>query len=372
MGKRLVLPVITIILGIIIFVFYYVSDEASTLQASYPSKAYLDPAIGPTGTAAVGTPGTTPSPMLFVPGIHKSAVSVPMKGMKWDLETGPAVFDAVPFNPSWYHTQSVFPPNLNPLNPWPATVGGEFIPFDDCLVDPNNYPSHLSEDYTGYMIFLNEPDNNDDCGGNFGNNIIESTEEYADLVTKYPNAKLIGPNPTWGMLYDGIEITSFLDAWMTRVITMGLPLPHGYGLHLYPKPNSPWSAEEWTQAYCELLEDYDELDKEFWVTEFGWSNDWVSPNDPVPTQQATISENIDDQFSFFETGLITDEDQECKITRYAWYTNRIRIGLTPTPNVTPEGPVGYTDLYWYWSLTRSYTGNAYVDFGTLLPPTPTP
>jgi hypothetical protein len=378
MAKRLFLPGFTVILGLIIFiVFYAFSDGASELQASYPPFAYHNPDGWPTGTAASGG-GATPSPMLFVPGLHKSAIGGPQKGLAWIIKTGRAVTDAVPFNISWYHTWGFFPPNLNPANPWPATTGAEFVPFEPCVVNPTGYPDHLSEDYTGYMLFLNEPDNHraNQCGGDIGpNDIISATEIYSDLVSKYPHAKLIGPNTTFEY-HDDDTITGFLDAWMTRVITMGLPLPHGYGIHLYPSPTSD-SAEDWTQAYCELLEEYDELDKELWVTEFGWSNDWVFETDPIPTQQATINEAIEDQFGFFETGLETDEEQECKITRYAWFTNRnknteVLDPGTPTPVSTPVSPVGYTDLYWWWTLTRSYTGNAYVDFGTLVPPTPTP
>lgn len=377
MAKRLILPGFTVVLGITIFIVYYVfSDGASELQASYPPFAYPNPTGWPTGTAASGS-GATPSPMLFVPGMHKSAIGEPGKGIKWDIEGGPAVLDAVPFNLGWYQTQSVYPPDDHPTYHWPATVGGEFIPFDPCIVNPTSYPPHLSKDYTGYMLFLNEPDNDQDpiqCGYQIDANPITAAEIYSDLVTKYPNAKLIGPNLTYARYNE--SITGFLEAWRAEVISMGLPLPHGYGIHLYPKPLQE-TASEWTQAYCDKLYEWGELDKELWVTEFGWSNGWVFPSDPVPTQQATINENIDEQFGFFETGLTAGTptpgaEPNCQITRYAWYTNRIRIGLTVTPDVTPTAPVGYTDLYWYWSLTRSYTGNAYVDFGNLSTPTPTP
>jgi hypothetical protein len=227
------------------------------------------------------------------------------------------------------------------------------------------------------MLFLNEPDNDQagQCGGDIGpNDIIASTEIYSDVVAKYPNAKLIGPHTTYE-LHDDQTITGFLDAWRTRVITMGLPLPHGYGIHLYPKPNEI-TASEWTQAYCDKLYEWGELDKELWVTEFGWSNDWVLGTS-TPERQTYMNTRIAEEFGFFQTGLTAGTptpgaEPNCQITRYAWYTNRIRIGLTPTPGVTPQGPVGYTDLYWYWSLTRSFTGNAYVDFGNLATPTPTP
>jgi hypothetical protein len=377
MAKRLILPGFTIVLAIIIFiVFYAFSDGASSTLASYPPLSYPDPAVGPTGTAASGSwAGSTPSPMLFVPGMHKSAVGEPQKGLKWDIALGPAVLDAVPFNLGWYQTQSLHPPYLHPTYTWSATVGGEFIPFEDCIVNPTGYPSHLSKDYTGYMLFLNEPDNLNECGGNLGPNlVISATEIYSDLVTKYPKAKLIGPNLTY-QLHNDQTITGFLDEWRTRVITMGLPLPHGYGIHLYPKPLQI-TASEWTQAYCDKLYEWDELDKELWVTEFGWSNDWVLGTS-TPERQDYMYTRIPEEFGFFETGLTAGTptpgaEPNCKITRYAWYTNRLRIGLTVTPDVTPEGPVGYTYLYWYWSLTRSYTGNAYVDFGNLETPTPTP
>jgi hypothetical protein len=114
--------------------------------------------------------------------MHKSAIGEPGKGMKWDLEGGPAVLDAVPFNVGWYQNQSLFPPYLHPTYAWSATVGGEFIQFEPCLVNP--YGPHLSEDYTGYMLFLNEPDNLLDCGGNLGTNlVISATEIYAELVS---------------------------------------------------------------------------------------------------------------------------------------------------------------------------------------------
>lgn len=69
-------------------------------------------------------------------------------------------------------------------------------------------------------------------------------------------------------------------------------------------------------------------------------------------------------------------EPNCQITRYAWYTARATnvTDPTPTPDLTstPTPGVGYTDLYFYYTLTRSYTGNAYVDFGNLATPTPTP
>lgn len=385
MIKRYFLPGFTVFLGILIFVtFFAFSNGASRLQA-YPPFSYPGAATRPTGTAvSVASAEVTPSPALFLPGMHKSAIGSPQKGLAWQIKTGSAVTDAVPFNISWYHTWAINPPTLNPLYPWSATVGAEFIPFLPCIPtadpnDPQSYPEHLSKDYTGYLLFLNEPENTFDpnqCGSQLGpNKVISATEVYSKVVELYPHAKLIGPNITFQRYED--SITGFLDLWIARVLDKGLPLPYGYGIHLYPSPTSNDTAEEWTQAYCELLEEYDELDKELWVTEFGWSNDWVIETDPIPTQQATINENIEEQFGFFETGLTTDQEQDCQITRYAWFTNRnkhteyIPPGI-PTPTETPTSSVGYTDLYWYWSLTRSYTGNAYVGFGTLVAPTSTP
>jgi hypothetical protein len=392
MAKRLILPGFTIVLAIIIFiVFYAFSDGASSTLASYPPLSYPDPAVGPTGTAASGSwAGSTPSPMLFVPGMHKSAVGEPQKGLAWKLFLGPTVTDAVPFNISWYHNWSLFPPNRNPNYHWPATVGAEHIPFLSCLtgnMDPNNpasYPDHLSKDYTGYMLFTNEPEREDQCGGALTstNKVISATEVYADVVALFPNAKLIGPNFAYEAYGPaGGEITSFLEAWRTRVITMGLPLPHGYGIHLYPSPtNLP--ADEWTQAYCDKLYEWGELDKELWVTEYGWSNDWVLGETDEERQEFMYT-RVADEFGFLRTGLdggtpTPGAEPSCQITRYAWYTTRVKpfIDPTPTPNLTatptPTPGVGYTDLYWYYMLTRSYTGNAYVDFGNLATPTPTP
>jgi hypothetical protein len=86
---------------------------------------------------------------------------------------------------------------------------------------------------------------------------------------------------------------------------------------------------------------------------------------------------IANEFGFFESALpvgtpTPEAGESCHITRYAWYTNRLGPVIlpgTPTPIATPESDVGYSSLYWYFTLTRSYTGNAYVDFGDL---TPTP
>jgi hypothetical protein len=317
-------------------------------------------------------------PVLFLPGMHKSAIGSPQKGVVWGLTGGPGVLDVVPFNVGWYHWYSENPPIT--AAPWAATVGAEFIPFIACLPgsanpnDPTSYPSHLSKDYSGYMLFLNEPDNDadDQCGSDIGeNNVISSTQIYAKIVAAYPNAKLIGPNTSYSSFGYGSP-TGFLEAWRTRVITMGLPLPHGYGIHLYLLD----PVSEWTQAYCDKLYEWGELDKELWVTEFGWSNDWVLGTNEA-TRQADMNTRVANQFGFFETGLTAGTptpgaEPNCQITRYAWYISR-RFGLTPTPGPTPEAPPwGYTDLYWYWSLTRSYAGNAYVDFGNLETPTPTP
>jgi hypothetical protein len=159
-----------------------------------------------------------------------------------------------------------------------------------------------------------------------------------------------------------------------------LPLPDGYAIHLYPDPADQYTARQWVQAYCEKLYEWGELDKELWVTEFGWSNDWVlGVNDA--TRQADMYTRIPNLFGFLETGLTAGTPTpgagpNCQITRYAWYTNRkgpVPAPNTPTPAATPVSGVGYTFLYWYFTLTRSYTGNAYVEFGNITPTyTPTP
>jgi hypothetical protein len=116
---------------------------------------------------------------------------------------------------------------------------------------------------------------------------------------------------------------------------------------------------------------------DWWVTEFRWANVWVIPTWPAPTQEAFIATQVSNQFGFFDNGLqvgTPSASETCKITRYSWYTNRLGPVIlpgTPTPIATPVSNVGYSSLYWYFTLTRSYVGNAYVDFGDVTP-TPTP
>jgi hypothetical protein len=189
-----------------------------------------------------------------------------------------SALDAIPFHITWYYNWGLTPPALNT-----ATVGAEFIPMQWCrngMPDPDNpasYPGFLSKDYTGYLLFMNEPELEDQCGGNLTstNKVISAAEVYSDVVAAFPNAKLIGPNFAYTTYGPSGQPTAFLEEWRDLVESMDLPLPYGYGIHLYPTPTHPFDADEWIQAYCNKLYEWGELDKELWVTEFGWSNEWV-------------------------------------------------------------------------------------------------
>jgi hypothetical protein len=297
-----------------------------------------------------------------------------------------SALDAIPFHITWYYNWGLTPPALNT-----ATVGAEFIPMQWCrngMPDPDNpasCPGFLSKDYTGYLLFMNEPELEDQCGGNLTstNKVISAAEVYSDVVAAFPNAKLIGPNFAYTTYGPSGQPTAFHEEWRDLVESMDLPLPYGYGIHLYPTPTHPFDADEWIQAYCNKLYEWGELDKELWVTEFGWSNEWVLGTSE-PTRQADMYTRIPDLFGFLETGLpvgtpTPNAEPGCQITRYAWYTNRATDVIppptpTPTPDLTATRTPGvyYLDLYWYYSLTRSFTGNAYVGFGNLETPTYTP
>jgi hypothetical protein len=288
----------------------------------------------------------TRSPRLFLPGMYVPSDHNPQKGLAWngDSQQDPyAVNDARPFDISWYYNWGFDPPDAE----YRMTVGGEFIPMQWC----EDYFPSTPIDYSGYLLFLNEPNRSDQCGGHIGNNLEIAVDLYEDVLYYYPNAKLIGPNISFQPYGPNNSYAGYLEAWRNEVLSRPGPprLPDGYGIHLYSSPGGI-TAEQVAQAFCDKLFEWGELDKELWVTEFRWANDWVNPTWPAPTQEAFIATQVSNQFGFFDNGLqvgTPSASETCKITRYSWYTNRLGPVIlpgTPTPIATPVSNVGYSSF----------------------------
>ena len=278
--------------------------------------------VPPTNTAA---PSTTPVP-----------AANPKKGIgaayAWAYADGHE-----PFSPGWYYTWSLFP------GLWEGQ-GPEFVPMWPCHGTVDYVVSTLGSDYDGYLLFLNEPDIEEQCYMS----VDEAVDYYLMVRNALPQAKLIGPqtitstNLNWG---------AWTNAWREKVRerTGSYPDVAGYGFHVYPFYNSGIPTQQAMQSWCDSLASWGELgSKEIWVTEFGVHNFDGSPQQV----QAELTEMV----NLFENGL-----GNCEISRYAYFTDRrAPIGENPTPTIEPGGP-NYFDLYWRNSYELSYTGQVYAN-----------
>ncbi len=334
----------------------YPPPGAPTAPNPYPPPG--TPTAGPTPPLA---PQTLLNPAAYFPlALRQWALPSPKKGLALTYETGWHYQEANRLNVSWFHNWHVTPA----VEPPPSV---EFIPFVRCA-EPDEISAavaNLGADYDGYLLFLNEPDH-DNLSQGCGITVEEAAQRYLSLRTALPDAKLIGPNPSW----NDPNTTNYIEDWREAVHTAtgNYPDVTGYGWHFYT--TSVNAVRENVNNLCIAMNSLGEGDKEMWITEFGV--------DQQSLGEDAVKNTLFQLLDIFEhhVGL----ESGCEVTRYAYYTTRQRPAFAPgvpTPTVAPPTPsfaIGqYTDLYCHYYTTPTWMGEAYRVYGLVTPsPTPSP
>ncbi len=343
----------------------YPPPGAPTAPNPYPPPG--TPTVGPTPPLA---PQTLLNPAAYFPlALRQWALPISQKGIAWAFPNArPADFP--PFHASWYHNWGP-----NPSDPIASFV--EFVPFSWC--DPQPAIDALPPDYAGYLLFQNEPELQGQCGtlagpeltaiptpDQWNRRVDHAAERYITLRAAFPNAKLIGPNLAYSNPDPERMMSRFVADWREKVhdLDNSYPVVAGYALHFYTDTNN---AKAQLTDFCARMAEWGETDKEIWVTEFGFGNEWGIDKADVKTAVHALAD-------LFARG--TGLPPGCRVARYAYYTTRQRLPVllpgTPTPPVGPTRTtweIAYTDLYCRHFTTLTWTGEAYRDFGMV---TPTP
>ncbi len=187
----------------------------------------------------------------------------------------------------------------------------------------------------------------------------EAAQIYVQIRNAFPQAKIIGPNLSigGGSLYTPVD---FVSQWRTEVynLTGQYPDVAGYGLHRYhPQPQETLNR---LSGFYSAMQEWGEGNKELWLTEFGFCEEWESNGVGGP--------NYDHIEALVELVNDLESPQYDFVDRYAYYTTRQRQIVkpgqpTPTPaswEICLDGP---PDLYLRYSTTLSERGEAYKDVG---------
>jgi hypothetical protein len=304
-------------------------------------SAYPPPQADPPLTVTV-------EPQMRLPIVSMPAQAYsPKKGLAWG---GANLYpeDYLHFNVNWVFNWHVRPAKddvTSPLfyshQPGDLLPGGvEFVPMIYCgdTADSDgdrvgNYietarellgsdEQHVFSTWDGYLLFLNEPWNEYECGEVL-TEPQQIVEAYLQIRYTFPDAKLIGPNIKEEALEEGK-----LDQWRTAVhdytcspdsvwpeFDCVYPDVQGYGIHTYhPTPRENRDAVD--LLYTKVISWHPEGGPELWVTEFGYCGDQFEPG---------AAEDIEETVGDFETRSYVD--------RCAYYANRTdpwRINFTNT------------------------------------------
>ncbi len=353
------------LVGIIVLLIAAFFFQDSNITQAYPPPeglAYVAPstAIPNEQFATASTPSVE---QYYLPGMHKNWVANPKKGLAYSLDQDPAYIpDAQLMNFHWYHNWDTFPEAHVS-----AAIATEFIPFVWCKYS-DQVP--LSVDYDGYVLFFNEPDEPGRECANHLPSLQDTALEYVKIKYLLPKAKLIGPHISheddgeWISLWRQAvyDLTCDPNNPPPYPVPCGYPDVAGYGFHHY---NGSEEAEDKLEDFCNYMKDWGELDKELWITEFGFGNFW--PNPPTRSTQEVI-EIVEVWENGFDTG-----SGHCEVNRYAYFNNRDKdqpIVGPGTPEPPPETPDWYTDLYCRQTYDFSHTGEGYNVAGNLGTSTP--
>jgi hypothetical protein len=267
----------------------------------------------------------------------------PRKGLAW----GAAhlyPYDYTRLNVSWVYNWEYRPAKFDATSPFSGTHasellpgGVEYIPMIYCVdlnadSDDDGVYDHLEEardylgtdDYVtstwdGYLLILNEPWIESECGGTL-TTMREVTEAYVAIRSTFPSAKLIGPNTHHNSL-NPLYPPGKLAEWRedVKAYTGTYPDVAGFGVHTYTgDPDENLGYVE--RLHSDLLNWQQQEGRvepyELWVTELGYCGD---PSD----QEA--ADNI--------TQTVYELEALGYIDRYAYYANRThpwRINLDVT------------------------------------------
>lgn len=172
-------------------------------------------------------------------------------------------------------------------------------------------------------------------------NPYAAAQFFIDVRAAFPYAKIIGPHTNHGGDLAHQSAMFWVSQWRDDVedITGSYPDVAGYGMHPY-HPN-PAKNEDYVDAYRDYMIDWEEEDKELWITEFGYCSD----------NFGTAASKIVNTVNTFET---LDY-----VTRYAYWVDSfgplaVEEGLVPEVCTIPLYE-GYTIL--------TETGTAYSSVG---------
>lgn len=221
-------------------------------------------------------------------------VADPQVGAVW-LDMQPADPEVLGFE--WYYDYGLRDRQI---------PGVEFVPYFWCSQWPRyaygraavDYfelaERHLSNDYAGNLLFLNEPDRSgsDVDGGQCAMTPIEAAYFYKAVIREYPLARIVGPAPSHE---DYLVDWKWLGEWYRIVSSWGLPLPSTAVIHTYLGDEPP---ERIVDSLFGFLAQFPGAPSRAWVTEFGSC-------DPAIAQK-----------------MIQAWRSDQRVVRYSWFTVR--------------------------------------------------
>ncbi|MFN2224116.1 MAG: glycosyl hydrolase [Chloroflexota bacterium] len=333
------------------------SDSGSTTQSAYPPPganlpaalnfAYPPPQPDPTITVTV-------EPRMRLPLLGGLSYS-PKKGLAW----GAAhlyPYDYAKLNVSWVYNWEYRPAKFDATSPLSGTHASEMLPggveyipmiycvddnkdrdgdgLSDDIEDVRDYlgtDDGLTSTWDGYLLILNEPWTQSECGGTL-TTMRQVTEAYVDIRDTFPNAKLIGPN-----IHNNSYDLGLLDDWREDVsaVTDDYPDVVGFGIHTYtgdPVQNRSridglhedlvyWQGQEGRPEPFEL-----------WVTEFAYCG---LPENLSPAQDTAQT--------------VSDLEARDFVNRYAYYANR-----THPSKISSSGDCFHDDSENYFLFVRLF------------------
>ena len=279
------------------------------------------------------SPFVTSTPRISVPASPKKGLSY------WNR---PTVALEPPWELGWYTRYALSDLNsLRKQNP-----GAVFVPLMWCD-HPKNDPtaSSLQEmldlygpDYSGYVIWVNEPE----LGAPYNQcdltNVYEAAQYYIDTKSALPQAKLVGTNNAFDANITPYTL-SWLNNWRAAVLDLtcnhpsplpcGYPEMYAYGMHLFGE-SAALNLQLLDQYYGILHNNWGIADPRIWVTEMTFCM-----NNPAHAQ-----EMADTIFGF---------ESRAFLERYSFWTNR-----SGNDNYIPPPPNGRCFLFSY--LMDPFTG----------------
>lgn len=214
----------------------------------------------------------------------------------------------------WYYTWSCSAEHLK---------DNRYVPMAYSGLVPDNLP----EDYDGFVLFLNEPNNPAPFGANITPQL--AAERYSKFMLERPLAKLVVGNiSAWASMW----IIEFI--WALDASYPDTPKPKYYGLHGYVES---WITVEqlvkWWDSIERFIYQYSGIQPEIWITEFA---------DTLGNTEKLLD-------------LLNIIENKKYITRYAYFTNRY----------DPEAeyiPIGWYDFGLFENDKLSPIGEVYKYF----------